>query len=149
MADVSPALDTLTWFTHPFDPDFGGTAENQTLTGGSDIDVLYGFGGDDVLSGGGGNDLIDGGTGNDTLTGGSGADTFVFHPGDGADTITDFTHGTDKIDLGSYGFANFAAVEAVMSQSFNNVVIAFDPDNHIVLPNVMLTQLTAGDFLLG
>jgi serralysin len=48
---------------------------------------------------------LTGGGGVDTLTGGGGADTFVFANGDSAaatgqhDLITDFTPGTDKIDL--------------------------------------------------
>ena len=38
--------------------------------------------------------------GNDTITGGDGADIFVFTKGEnGTDTITDFSTGTDKIDI--------------------------------------------------
>ncbi|MBP0001416.1 MAG: hypothetical protein J7641_20900 [Cyanobacteria bacterium SID2] len=38
----------------------------------------------------------------DILTDGDGADTFVLGEGDGSDVITDFTPGTDLIDLGVY-----------------------------------------------
>ena len=52
-----------------------------------------------------GNDLLNCGLGKDSLTGGSGKDTFDFNTsleiGKGAsrDSITDFTHKQDKIDL--------------------------------------------------
>lgn len=149
MAMVEPAFDTLMWFTTPYDPDFGGLAANQTLTGGSGTDTLYGFGGNDVLNGGGGNDVLDGGTGDDTLTGGTGADRFVFHANGGNDTITDFTPGTDVIDVRGMGFSSFNDLSALMSQSFNNVVITFDADDHVILSNLQISQLHAGDFVLS
>jgi large repetitive protein len=63
--------------------------------------------GNDTIDGGDGNDRIYGGAGNDTLTGGAGADRFVFSMrgvdgttgNDGADTITDFVVGTDRLVL--------------------------------------------------
>ncbi|MCW0002197.1 Ig-like domain-containing protein [Pararhizobium sp. YC-54] len=98
-----------------------GTSGNETLTGGNTDDYLDGKGGNDIIIGGGGNDTLAGGTGVDTLTGGAGADTFVFRLIDDSakgisgyvnnaalgwqsgqdkrDIITDFTHGSDKIDL--------------------------------------------------
>lgn len=51
------------------------------------------------------NDTIDGGAGVDYLTDGSGADVFRFvRPMEGGDTITDFQHGTDKIQVVSGNF---------------------------------------------
>ena len=156
LAEVAPALDTLQWFTTPYDPAFVATAQNfgdvpvsQTIVGGDNIDVLYGFGGNDTLNGAGGNDVLVGGTGNDTLTGGAGDDTFKFSLGDGNDTITDFTAGAgsnDLISLHGYGVANFAALQGLMVQVGGDTVITFDNDNHIVLQNVSLAALTAGDF---
>ena len=71
-----------------------GNAGNNSLTGNS---------GNNTLTGNAGNDLLNGGAGADTLTGGIGSDTFVFQfgqsPVSGADRITDFAIGTDKIDL--------------------------------------------------
>ena len=66
---------------------------------------LDGRGGNDTLTGGAGNDRLIGGTGRDTMTGNGGIDTFAFSTGDSSassgqhDLITDFTPGTDKIDL--------------------------------------------------
>lgn len=69
-------------------------------------DDLYGETGADTLLGGDGDDLLVGGSGTDTSTGGAGADTFrlssQYESGTGAsaDRITDFTPGSDVIDLG-------------------------------------------------
>ncbi|MEG4865545.1 calcium-binding protein, partial [Microcoleus sp. CZ3-B2] len=52
-------------------------------------------------------DIITGGGGADILTGGSGADIFVYNaPGDGADSITDFTFGVDKFQFAASEFGN-------------------------------------------
>ena len=78
--------------------------ENLTLTGSAN---LSGTGNalDNVITGNSGNNVLTGGAGVDTLTGNGGADIFAFAGGDtGAssgqrDLISDFTVGTDKIDL--------------------------------------------------
>ena len=81
-----------------------GGVENLTLTGSANIDGT-GNAADNVLIGNTGNNVITGGAGVDTLTGGLGVDTFVFGPGDTGttagqrDLITDFTPGTDKLDI--------------------------------------------------
>ena len=68
--------------------------------GGGGNDSLDGGYGDDTLRGGAGNDTLIGAFGLDTVTGGAGADAFRFiSPFDGADTITDFATGTDKIEI--------------------------------------------------
>ena len=98
-----------------------GTSGNDVLVGGQTSDHLDGKGGNDTIIGRGGDDTLVGGTGVDTLTGGAGADTFVFRTIDDSakgisgyvnnvtlgwqsgqgqrDIITDFTSGTDKIDI--------------------------------------------------
>ena len=71
-----------------------------TILGTSAADTLVGDAGADVITGRGGAD---------TLTGGSKSDKFVFESGDTgiteatADTITDFSTGTDKIDVSAPG----------------------------------------------
>ena len=99
-----------------------GTSGNDTLFGGANDDVLNGESGDDELYGDDGNDLLQGNNGNDTLQGGSGID--ILEGGGGADrfaledeggvaaapadlatarattsTISDFTQGSDTLDL--------------------------------------------------
>ena len=88
-----------------------GNKLGNELEGNSGDDRLYGYAGEDTLDGGpgadrlygsAGNDTLSGGPGNDRLSGGADADVFVFTPGDGDDTITDFTRGEDKIDLAAF-----------------------------------------------
>jgi len=76
----------------------------ENLTGSQFDDVLTGSSSGNVLIGLDGNDVLNGGNGADTLIGGSGADRFVFvalansSPAT-PDTIVDFMHGVDLIDL--------------------------------------------------
>ena len=76
-----------------------GGAGNDTLSGQNGDDELYGEEGDDILYGGNGNDLLSGGAGEDYLYGQNGDDTYVFHLGDGQDTIVE-NRGTDTIRFG-------------------------------------------------
>jgi Ca2+-binding RTX toxin-like protein len=80
---------------------FGNSLAN-VITGNSGANHLEGLAGADTINGMGGADTIIGGAGADVLTGGGGGDTFVFKPGDGDDTITDFAHKADALDLSDY-----------------------------------------------
>jgi len=78
---------------------YGGSG-NDNLDGGADNDVIYGGSGNDTITGGNGTDVLIGGYGADNLTGNQLADTFRYlNAQDRGDTITDFTQGTDKLDL--------------------------------------------------
>ncbi len=91
----------------------GNELRNQ-LTGNGAVNHLQGLDGNDQLLGGGGNDTLEGGNGadtlaggagNDRLTGGAGVDRFKFLVvREGADTLTDFTSGSDKIQVVSANF---------------------------------------------
>lgn len=74
----------------PPDPDYSVTGVPFGASGDDSID---GGAGNDTIRGNDGDDTLIGGTGNDSLTGGDDDDTFVFNPGDGVDTITDFNAG--------------------------------------------------------
>ena len=101
---------------------------------------LFGDTGDDLLVSGAGFDDLWGGSGNDTLTGGAGADWFVFEPGSGVDTITDFTPGTDNIIV----MANMnGAGEPVVSQNADGTVVDFGGGNAVLLQGVALSELPA------
>jgi Ca2+-binding RTX toxin-like protein len=89
---------------------FTGGAGNTFVTGSSSADVITtGIGNDTILGGDGadrilagdGTNTITGGAGDDVMTGGSGADTYIFSATttNGADTITNFTGGTDKLNV--------------------------------------------------
>lgn len=84
------------------------------IDGGDGNDIIAGGAGNDTLIGGADRDTIIGGAGNDVLTGGLGNDIFMYTPGDGNDTISDFNAGNtgtlsdddnannDFIDLSAY-----------------------------------------------
>jgi len=135
-----------------------GGAGDDSLKGGTGATRMYGDDGNDTLQGGtgneflyggSGNDKLIGGAGNDLLSGGTGNDTFVFAPGFGKDTITDFQNAGGEHDILQFDralFADFSAVEANATQEGSNVLITFDANNTIELQNVTLQNLTADDF---
>lgn len=135
--------------------DLRGSAGNDTLDGGAKDDILYGDAGNDTLLGGQGidnlfggdnTDRLDGGIGNDDLTGGAGRDTFVFATGTGVDHLKDFTNNVDYLDFKGVA-ANFADIQAHMSQVGADVVIAYGTDKFII-ENTNIGLLDAGDFLV-
>jgi hypothetical protein len=81
-----------------------GSWGNDTLSGGSGIDVLYGEGDHDSLFGNAGNDWLYGGTGHDRLYGQAGNDTYGFsdaYAGYESDVVTEYVNGgTDTLDFG-------------------------------------------------
>jgi Ca2+-binding RTX toxin-like protein len=112
--------------------------------------TLYTPAASSTLKGGIGNDVLIGRP-NDTLTGGAGSDTFVFNPGFGKETITDFVASGspagsvhDIIDLHQLGLTNFGQVHD--AQVGKNVVITVDAQDTITLQGVTLAYLTANDF---
>lgn len=63
-----------------------GNVENLTLVGAEAINAT-GNAVSNVLTGNAADNVLEGGKGNDTLQGGQGSDTYVFHRGDGVDTV--------------------------------------------------------------
>ena len=92
----------------------------------------------DTLIGGSGNDIFIGGGAGDRMTGGGGNDTFVFkavtdsQPGVGHfDTITDFTHNSDHIDLTAIaGAPNVQGLVAAASTVAANSISWFVDNAH-------------------
>jgi len=86
-----------------------GTSGADTLNGTTGNDAISGLAGGDVLAGDAGLDELNGGSGNDILTGGADADIFVFNDSqvltsiDQTDEITDFSAGSDVIQLVGFG----------------------------------------------
>jgi Ca2+-binding RTX toxin-like protein len=100
-----------------------------------------------TLVGGAGNDILQGGPGNDVLTGGAGADTFIFRQGDGADRVTDFVSGTDRILFQGVDAATLKATAATLD-GVSGMQIAYGAGTDTVFL-AGITSLKAGDIVLG
>ena len=84
------------------DDRFIGTQAGDSVLGDGGDDWLDGYLGNDTLNGESGNDTLIGGAGDDLLTGGhsfSTGNAFVFAPGFGNDTITDFQAYSDRLEF--------------------------------------------------
>ena len=126
----------------------GGSGDDR-LFGGSGRDDLKGGDGNDALSAGSGYDRLDGGAGADVLTGGAGHDTFVFTEGDaGADRITDFGTGADRVDLSSFNLAGFAAVQAALSDTADGVLLDLGGGQSVLFEGLDQAGLLEQHFLL-
>ena len=103
--------------------------------------------GNDRIFGGQGNDTLIGGPGDDRLAGGPGKDVFVFGPGEGADTVTDFSSGTDKVDLTAFDIESVEDLD--MATGDEGVTIDLDDiDGGSILLADITTLPAAGDFLV-
>ena len=117
-------------------------------------DTLTGTGADDVIFAGTGDDTIDGGGGTDRLSGGQGADVFVFQDVGGIATVIDFEGGAgagDQLDVSAFGFASFAAFQAVASTSGpggHDTLIQLDADDSILLEDFEVADLVIDDVIL-
>jgi len=131
--------------------------------------TLIGTDGSDKLIGGDANDTLDGAGGRDTLTGGGGADLFRFSDkldssrnyvtgANGADTVTDFTPGVDRIDLSALGYTglgsgNNGTLEIVLnSEGTKTYLKDRDADAsgnrfEIAFEGNLLGQLSASDII--
>lgn len=78
-----------------------GHASGDTLNG---IENLTCSAFADNRVGDAGANTLAGGDGDDRLRGAQAADTFVFAPGTGADTVTDFENDGDQLDLTPFDF---------------------------------------------
>lgn len=138
-----------------------GTAGNDTLSGGSEDNIIGGGAGDDRLIGNSGRDQLMGGDGSDTLIGaggnnwmqgGAGSDRFVLAPGGGWDYIDDFQAGAggDVLDLTGYAdITSFDALLAKATSDGSDTVITFAPTASVRLAGVSLSSLTAANVRLA
>lgn len=148
-AVLSGETDRLYFIENAIAGNYGSSILGNTVA-----NVLTGGAGTDNLSGGNGNDTLAGGAGVDVLTGGAGNDRFVYADvgagtyGFGNDSIKDFVHGQDKIDLigvsGVHGLSDLVIV-----QSGDNTLVRFATNERILLENFTATTLTATDFLFA
>jgi Ca2+-binding RTX toxin-like protein len=104
---------------------------------------LYGTASDNVL---------DGGTGADTLYTGDGSDTIVLRAGDGgstlaaADTITDFTDGTDVFGLDDgLQYTDLTIAQGTGSNS-SDTIIKVGSEYLTILTGIDVSALSETDF---
>lgn len=154
--EVLPDVENLTGSTYA--DILAGDRRDNVLDGKAGDDTLYGGpgGGDDLMLGGEGDDTIFGGQGADTLIGGSGsdrligglgADTFVFAPDHGADTISDFAIGVDRIDLTAFDLPDNYQIEVIL-QDDGMVLDLTDVNGDTVFFTGLDTLLNSGDYLI-
>jgi Ca2+-binding RTX toxin-like protein len=122
--------------------------ENATVTTSSGAMVI-GNASANWIIGQDGADHLEGGGGRDLMTGGAGADVFVFHGvNDGADVITDFTRGQDKLDLSRLHQDNPAGTWSAV-QAGSDLQVYFDDTggHHLIATLQHVASLSAGDIL--
>ena len=154
--DSLPDVEHLTGSAH--NDILAGDRRDNNIDGGQGNDTLYGGpgGGDDDMDGGQGHDRIFGGQGADTLIGGQGDDrlagghgddVFVFGPGDGADTVTDFSGGTDKIDLTAFDIEGIDEVSMTTGDEGVTLDLAGIDGGTVLLADLTVLP-DAGDFVV-
>jgi Ca2+-binding RTX toxin-like protein len=111
-ADEPSVIDYNTEFKQPIcatcGPDYYSVSpyrasdHDPVVVGLNLVKAINGTPGRDTITGTAGDDVINGGEGSDTITTGAGRDVIVYTSlRDGLDTITDFSPGSDRIDLSS------------------------------------------------
>jgi VCBS repeat-containing protein len=133
---------------------FGGNLTGAvTVLGTANAEGLDGTSGADVIFGAQGNDRLNGGGGNDRLSGGSGADIFEVRDLAGTITIIDFTaQEGDRLDVIAFGYANFAAFAATLSESGqggHDLRAQLDSDTSIIFQGLGLGDLTENNVILS
>ena len=124
-----------------------GTAGANWLSGGAGDDTLRGLDGDDQLFGGAGDDRLEGGAGNDLLVGGAGADVFVFGLGSGADRISGYQSGIDRVELHGPAPADIYQLRAGLEETAGGATLRFEDGSSLVIQGVTTDQLRLDDFL--
>ncbi|NDG49798.1 MAG: hypothetical protein EBY30_12360 [Rhodospirillales bacterium] len=99
--------------------------------------------GRDIVVGSSGPDEIAGGPGDDVMTGGAGRDRFILRRGEpGADVITDFELGADRLVL-----EGLAPRDVVLRDTAEGVVLTLAPDQRLTLRGVGLQGRAREGFL--
>jgi Ca2+-binding RTX toxin-like protein len=129
--DGSRLTNFESWLVHGGDGDdrvvlgdgrdgFWGYKGADSVRGGAGVDRLSGEQHADTLAGGAGRDRIEGGPGHDLLTGGAGGDAFVYLALDpGADRITDFATGEDRLLFGRFALGGVLERGALDASRFS------------------------------
>jgi Ca2+-binding RTX toxin-like protein len=119
----------------------------ENMTGSAFADILGMDAGANILDGGAGNDRLFGLDGADTLIGG-GADAFRWNSGGafGADVVTDFADGIDRLDMRGSG-VSLSNLTSTQVGSAVQVTVSGPATGTILLQGLTLAQITAADFV--
>ena len=125
---------------------FGGNVTGTIFAGGGN-DLIRTGKTNDKIDAGAGKDVISSGGGYDVVTTGQGADLYRVNVGDkGFVTITDFTDGQDRIDLGAFDSIGGPSEFDVEANS-NGVVVTVD-DLKLLLAGVAYEDIDLDDFTI-
>ena len=122
----------------------GGIAKFTYQISGSQI---IGTTADDDLAGSIQDDILFDDAGTDDLTGGLGADVFVFAADGQADTITDYEHGVDRIDISAWGIIRnidqltFDITDTGLSISYGDEVLYIQSDETLTPDMITIEEL--------
>lgn len=123
----------------------GANVERLILTGGKAIDGDGNALANRITGNAKANEL-DGHGGKDVLTGGGAADIFHFSEGGGRDTVTDFAHAVDHIDVSGLDIASFDQLD--ITYGAGGATLSFGHGDVLVLKGVT-AGLDAGDFIFA
>ncbi|MEQ9640735.1 MAG: hypothetical protein RIM84_11985 [Alphaproteobacteria bacterium] len=127
-----------------------GQGGNDVVNGNGGNDLVLGISGLDSLFGGAGDDTLTGGVGNDENTGGDGADVFQFAAMQGADTITDFEDGIDRMSfVGVSAFGDLTIVNTDDGAAITLTSEGDSPTLRVTLTGITANQLDASHFIFS
>ena len=137
-------------FNYNSDEIFNAGAGNDYISADSGNDVLYGEDGDDKLYGGNGDDVLVGGTGEDYLEGGSGNDSYIYHLGDGVDTVNNNDSSNWKNDKIVFG-EGIKWEDLRFKRNGDNLEITFaqNKDDKIILKDAYYSSYSDGRCWVG
>ena len=122
-----------------------GNDKANKILGSSGNDCINGGKGNDTLTGGVGADSLWGGKGDDILTGGKGSDVFIYKPGDGNDTITDYMNiSRSEIDIIKI-LCDSKLISGVPDDLNNDYIINVEGSGQIVVQNIEARDLKVYD----
>ena len=128
------------------DAAYGSQGGNRIYAGSGNDTLILGSG-DRLFGAEGGDRFFATSGGDNTISGGKGADQFWIASGeipDVANTIMDFTSGTDVLGIGGLGIGYN---DLSITQDHTSTVIAVNCENLAILPGVDVADLSVDDFV--
>lgn len=122
----------------------GGKTDTALVTVSVDQNLIEGTIGNDTLTGSAVSDRLVGFAGSDVITTNDGNDVLVFNsPGEGVDTITDFSVESDRIDMtGILGAVDpLSSGQVSFTQNGDDAVMQYNDSNLAIFQNVDATAM--------